>query len=247
MRLLKKFLFGLVYLSILVGVGFGSYFLFLKPAPSCFDEILNQDEEQIDCGGNCIPCELKNLEAQIGEAHVFALSESATSIAIRVSNPSVNYGASKFQYVVDIYGRNNSKLRTITGESYLYPNEEKYIVISGLNIDARLIERAEFSLEGEINWVVANMMSELPDIFIKDVDDNVENGLIVISGIVSNNSPLEIEDFSIYSVGIGFDGNVLSASSTLIDKLPPFSDKEFDIFMPAGRYARFETGIEFSE
>jgi len=37
------------------------YFVF-KPNESCFDGIQNQNETDIDCGGDCVSCEVKELE-----------------------------------------------------------------------------------------------------------------------------------------------------------------------------------------
>ena len=49
-RLSKKFLYGFIYLTILGLIGGGVYLKFFGPDPAtCTDQILNQEEEEIDC------------------------------------------------------------------------------------------------------------------------------------------------------------------------------------------------------
>ena len=64
-RKFKQFIYLLFYVLCWSAVIAGIYFLFLKPAPSCFDNKQNQGEEGIDCGGPCskvcIPQAIKTI------------------------------------------------------------------------------------------------------------------------------------------------------------------------------------------
>ena len=71
-RLAKQIIIAIIFFLILAGFGFLVYWNIL-PNPSCFDNIQNQNEEGIDCGGPCQSCEaaaLKNLEIIWGDVEV---------------------------------------------------------------------------------------------------------------------------------------------------------------------------------
>lgn len=256
MRFLKRFLYGIFYLSIFAGFGAGIYFVFLVPAPSCIDNTLNQKETAVDCGpdigvgpdgpfsaGGCLPCELKTLKMSITEPKAYALSPDATSIALEVTNPSANYGLKKLEYTYDIYASGNLLLRSVTGESSLYPSEKKYLVVSGIDIDKRRIARVEIAL-GDINWVTKNQLPQKPSATITGEKVSESLGSVLIAGMVNNNSAVKLSSLRVVAVGYGIDGVISAISTYEIAELLPFSSAEYRIFLPAGKYSNFKTYLE---
>jgi len=47
-RIRKQITISIIVILFLALVGVGVYYVFLKPGPTCFDGIKNQDEEEID-------------------------------------------------------------------------------------------------------------------------------------------------------------------------------------------------------
>ena len=250
MSFLKRLFYGLLYLSIFAGIGAGVYFVFLVPAPSCFDGIKNQLETGVDCGpdvgGECIPCELKSLKVAVAEPKAYALSESTSSLAVEVENPSANYGLKRFDYTLDIYTSGNFRLRSVSGESSLYPSEKKYLVVSGLDMEKRRISKVEIIL-GEENWVPKDQLPARPNISIIDGKVSQSAESVLIAGAVNNNSPAKLGSFHVVALAFGAEGNPAAASTYEVADLQPFSGTEFRIFLPAppvGKYSTFKTFLE---
>jgi len=47
----KKFIYGVFFLAVFGLIVWGFYEIVLKPTPTCFEQIKNQGEEDVDCGG----------------------------------------------------------------------------------------------------------------------------------------------------------------------------------------------------
>ena len=97
-RFLKQFIYGLLYLSIVALLAGGVYYFYFIPNPSCFDNIKNQEETEVDCGGSCIDCELLTIALEVDEPQVFSAGNLKSTILGRVVNRSVNYGFYSFEY-----------------------------------------------------------------------------------------------------------------------------------------------------
>jgi len=104
-RTLKQLTFGSVYFVIFALVALGAYLSYFKSAPSCADNKQNQNEIGVDCGGRCIPCEVKGL----------------------------NFSAS-FSYKFNLGGTLPDQ-RELRGSETLAPQEIQYIIVPNLPID----------------------------------------------------------------------------------------------------------------
>ena len=251
MRLLKKFLYGFAYVVFFAAIGVGVYYLrSFDPAPSCFDNVLNQSETKVDCGpalpgetslNGCVPCELKNLKAGVGTPNVFSLSGSISSVVAEISNPSRNYGASSIKYVFELTGRSGIRLRA-TGETVLYPAERKYLFVSGIDIDQRDVETATLTL-GDAQWILKDALPHRLGLVVADVKLIDMKGVLTIEGAINNDSPARAALVTV--IGLGFDasGKLIKASSTEVEDIGPFSKTPFKIFMPAENYARVQAQI----
>ncbi len=92
-RIRKQITILIIVGIFLVLVGTGIYYAFLKPAPTCFDGIKNQDEEEIDCGGSiCISCEIKTLkEVEVIWVQAIPLNQNLYDLAAKIRNPNPNF------------------------------------------------------------------------------------------------------------------------------------------------------------
>ena len=78
--------FGLFYLFI-IGAVAGLGYLIFKPVASCFDNLQNQNETGVDCGGPCEDCELRDLRLVIGGVDMVGVG-GKTSFVVKVENSS---------------------------------------------------------------------------------------------------------------------------------------------------------------
>ena len=115
-RLLKQFLFALLFLAIFGGISFWIYRI-TRPVVSCFDKIQNQGEEAVDCGGVCGNFCLSSLKPiEIKNSYLFKITEESGGVAdydtlFKVYNPNSQFGSSRVDYEVLVLDAENNVLK----------------------------------------------------------------------------------------------------------------------------------------
>jgi len=147
----KQIIIALIFILILSGIGFLIYFYSIKPKPSCNDNIKNQEEENIDCGGPCSSCELihiKDLETL--SVKVISTQDQFYDLVAEIKNPNQNYGSGQVPYKFELYNSQDNLITEYSGSTYILPNQNKYL----LKIKAESIEpvkQVKISF-GQIEW-----------------------------------------------------------------------------------------------
>lgn len=224
-RTLKQFTFGSVYLVIFAIVAFGIYFFYFQPAPACTDHKQNQKEAAIDCGGPCVPCELKDLSLITEEVKAFPAGDGQATLLAKVRNPSQDFTVS-FSY--DFGSLSGG--RKLEGRKTLTPGDAKYIVVPGLPVDASNIKTNLKIFD--LNW--SKDTSPAPNVRITS-DSKIDKDRVTVAGVLSNDSPVNLPFVSLTALLFDKDGKVLNASITELEKVEAFSEKKFIIFFPEAR------------
>lgn len=144
-RLLKQTGYGIFFLLFWLAIGFGVYRLYPRPAPSCFDGLKNGAETGLDCGGGCLPCELKSARLRTGEVLVFKAGPTASVLAVQAANPIKDYGA-RFDYQLDVFGSFGVKAESENGSALILPGGEEAFVFPPIALAADQITRASFKI-----------------------------------------------------------------------------------------------------
>ncbi len=153
-RLVKQIIYGSGYLTILFLILLAIYFIWLKAAPTCFDNKKNQNETGVDCGGPCAACEIKKLSPlQSIWNNYFSINNKAV-LSAQIKNSNADYGASRFSYAFDIYNKSGAKIKTISGNSFIYASEIKYIFES-TEINYSDIGEIKISFS-DVQWLIDN-------------------------------------------------------------------------------------------
>ncbi len=235
-RFLKQFIYGSIYILIIGLVGFGIYSLYFTTTPSCSDNIQNQQESEIDCGGpNCISCELKLLTLkQVNEPNFFDAGQFKTTAVVKITNPSWNYGSKNFNYEFLFINRLGGAIATrpgLLGTSYISAGESKYLIAPAINIDPRDVGRVLVNISNVAWDLKANLTSY--SLSFKNLKLVLNNKSPQVSGILKNDSASSYNAISV--IGVLFDkrGNAISASATKLDNVQSFSETPFVIFYPA--------------
>src|SRR5579864_5721823 len=114
MRISKQFLYAILFLAVFGLIVWGVYSITLKPAPSCFDNIQNQDETGVDCGGShCVPCDIKNLKPLVSLPAVLFTDGQVFSVSFDLTDPNANFGASSVTYDLNFYDASGNILKTL--------------------------------------------------------------------------------------------------------------------------------------
>ena len=229
-RRLKQFLYGSAFLVVVGSIVVGFYFAFLKPTPTCFDGIQNQNERGIDCGGlcikACIPSDLKPLEL-VEEPHIIPVDDMHASLLARVLNPNIGYAAKNFTYTFSIYYGDDVPGPVFSGSSYLHAGEAKYIILPNVPISTGHASRAVVEFRNA-EWAPADAFQK-PRLRVAHAATQTDNTWTMIDGVAANDDTVVIP--LIEAVGIFRDklGMAAGVSQVEIKNLAPMGSRPFTI------------------
>jgi hypothetical protein len=233
-RLRKQLTYGLLFATFWILVIGGIYFLFLKPAPSCFDNIQNQGEGGIDCGGPCAKvCLPSNLKPLTLADRILILKPDALHISFltQVSNPNFTYAAKSFSYTFELLDAKGGVVQSFSGSSFIYAGEVKYILLPGLPLPQVPFVDADFKTSDE-DWVPAGNFPGPPQFNTAGAQTSVLPKRVRVDGTVTNMEAVIFAKVTIIAVLRGNLGQVAGASETEVENLAPGSPQPFSIIHP---------------
>jgi hypothetical protein len=247
-RIFKKFLYGSAFLSLLGITILGIYYFFMHSEPTCFDNLQNQTETGIDCGGPCILCEIKNINSEDFEkdveVQIIQAGEGQIALFTKVKNPSNIYGA-EFNYKFSIFNKLGGESVQISGKSFVDTEETRYITVPLVKIDKRDVQNVDFSVL-DFKWDFENTHPDY-SADINEVSTVLENGEIKINGIFKNTSSNSIAQVRITSFITDNENSIICASASELRKVGAFSENKFTVFCPKTTLTEEEIGNSETE
>lgn len=135
-RLQKQIIIVIIYLIIFALIGYGIYWLWFQHIPTCDDSILNQKEEEVDCGGPCESCEIRTLkDIKIEWTKAILIRQGVYDLAAKIENPNPNYGAAILPYEFFLYDSSGAIIASKKGATFILPNKQSYIIEPAVNIN----------------------------------------------------------------------------------------------------------------
>ncbi len=232
-RVVKQFIYGIFYTAIFTGIGYGLYLFFLQPAPSCFDNRKNGGEQGVDCGGECIPCEVKRLvPLQVASIKLFHLPGDKTSTLIEMRNVNPGYGADHFTYTLTFFNGNGATTTSVVRESFIYASEIKTVAEPGLDIPALSAVMARVSVSN-LSWRGASEFGK-PSIQVREVKTVLDQKKrqAVISGVLVNENPYALRELFVTAVIATYQGGPIGVSGTRLESLAPQEERPFEVTVP---------------
>jgi hypothetical protein len=234
-RRVKQVVYGIFYLVVLGAIITGIYFLFLKPAPSCFDNIQNEGEQGVDCGGPCAKlCISSSIQPIVALAavRVFPLSGGNVTILAQLENANSDYAASSFDYTVTLYGTDGSTIATLNGTSFAYADETKYLILPNKPVSGTA-SRADIAVSG-IQWVPAAQMGLTPQFAFTNITSAIgANGFMAVSGSITDRDVSSFRNIIVMAVFKDAAHTPIGASQTELDSLAPGETLGFSVSYPA--------------
>lgn len=227
----KQFFYGIFYLAILAVIIYGVYLIY-KPAPSCFDNIQNEGETGVDCGGPCAPCTSNLAPLQVvGQVKVLPVDSDHVSLLAQVQNSNQNFGVSSFDYQFFVYDQNNNLMASSSGNSYIYPGQSKYVAAPLVAIsNIGNIGRASLDISN-YSWQTADNFRIFPSQVQNQQISTTTYG-IRVSGYLYNGSGLTIPSAEILAVFYGQSGLIAGVSKTQTDSIASLQSYTFTISHP---------------
>lgn len=211
----------LILLITFSPLAFGALIIFSVywPVPSCTDNKKNQQELEIDCGGPCVPCELKHPKTiTIFWARAMQVRRDSYDVVAEIQNTNEVLSSKTLDYEFVLFDSVGTAARK-KGRTFLYAQERTYIIETGLT-SPRIPTRVEFTILG-VDWEYRrepkpNIIVERKDYSLSIVDGKFKAGLVEAS--LFNTTPFNFKDVEINFAVFDKDKNVLGANKIILDE-----------------------------
>lgn len=225
-RLLKQLIYGIGFLVIVFLFGWGVKAVFFSAPPSCFDGVRNQGETGVDCGGPCISCDAKSAQPiAVHYATVFKAG-SGLGVVAEIQNPNTTVGAPSVPYSIALINALGATQQTITGETFVYPGEIKYIVDPYIAQDPAQITQAQVSIPtSTVTWVGADQFVK-PQIDVQNITTGM-NPTMQVTGRIVNQTQYDFGAPVVDALVYNHEGSLLAASRVTLGDLPAFGNESF--------------------
>ena len=212
------------------------------PAASCTDKRRNNGETDVDCGGLCAPCELKNPKplavfwTRFGRA-----GEETYDVAALVENPNQTLSSDLVRYeftLLDQYGIIGHK----EGTAYIYPGERFTIIEPNIRT-SREPMRVEFAVE-RVAW--KSTTYERPPLTVERREHRIsEEGRkhSIAEAQIFNGGPMKYRRMEVTFVIFDDAGNLIGANRVLTEDIAPHERRTVASVWPdvlSGTIARVE-------
>lgn len=233
-RRIKQFVYGLVFIIVIVLVIIAFYAFFLKPASSCFDGIKNGGEQGIDCGGPCaklcLPTGTQPI-SEIGAVDVFTPLAGHVTLLAQVVNPNANFAASVFDYTFNLYDSAGNILGTIPGTSFIYADQTKYLVVPNQAVSGT-VDHATLVIAPPA-WIPAATLGSVPQFMFQNVAaSSPASGTLAISGTVIDQDAASFSNLGIVAILKNSTGLPVGVSVTELDSISPNQPANFSVTYP---------------
>jgi len=227
-RAFKQIIIALVFFLILCGVGFLIYY-YVQPEPSCFDNIQNQEEKEVDCGGPCIPCELMHIkDIEVLWTEKILAQENLYDLVAQIKNPNQNYGSGDLSYKFEFYDSSSNLLGECSGSSFILPNQTKYLIHSKVNSSGQ-ITQIKFSLS-KVEWEKLEDYQP-PKLVIQQKEyrllEDDQPGISQARAVLVNKTNFDFEEIDIDILLFGSYRQLLGLNTTEIRTLLAGQERDF--------------------
>jgi len=223
-----------IVVLFLAGVGAAVYYGFLKPAPTCFDGIKNQDEEETDCGGAiCQSCEIKTLKnVEVVWAEAIGSSNNSYDLVGFVRNPNPNYGTTYLRYSFELKNASGQVVGKKDGMTFILPNSTKYLIENNVTADQPVAKTDLIIDSGDrTDWQKLKDYQAI-DLFITDRNfksTSEPKFLATASGIVKNSTPFGFDKVVVNVVLFDAAKKAIGVSKTQIQTLIAGENRAFSV------------------
>jgi hypothetical protein len=210
------------------------FFVLIYEKPSCFDGKRNQDEKGIDCGGSCVLlCKEDSLPLVVLWERFFKVGDGNYNAAAYIENRNSNAGVKNVNYVFSFFNQEGVKIAEKRGQTRVFPQTIKPILISGVLTGKQVPTRVDFEfLENPIfekeDPVLPLLITKNSKYFV----DSSSAGGPRVTATIQNISLEEVNDVDVVVLLFDIMDNVVGVSSTYIERINPEESKDVSFTWP---------------
>lgn len=221
----RKFIYtsiGVFILLVLVSV---PLFLYVNRDPTCTDNILNQGEDGVDCGGPCPElCHMGNEGLIVDWARVFRVDDGVYDMGALVENTNKGEGATEAIYHFKMYDERNILIAERFGKTFILP-DNKWVVFEGnVSTGERTPRHAFIDFPDDISWLRTDLQTvDIPDISVRDQLYAEVGGMPRVTATLVNKSPFPVENIEVVAVLSDAGGTAIGLSRTIVSRLEKYA------------------------
>jgi hypothetical protein len=207
---------------------------FIVP-PSCTDGKKNQNELDVDCGGSCPPCELKNPKPiEVFWSRVVPTRQDTYDAVAYIRNLNEELSSPRVLYQFTLF-EGSTPVAVRTGSTFLFGQERSYIIETNMKT-IRLPSRVEFSIM-DVQWQYRefqrpSLVVERQEYRVQEAGGNTKEGILEI--VVLNRSAFDFKEIEILAAVFDEEGNLLGASRTAAEKFRSGERRAVKAIWPGG-------------
>jgi hypothetical protein len=225
-RRAKQFIYGTLYLLIVLVVCAGIYFVFVLPFIAA--------STPVACAPDmCAPTSTAPIAASI--VSTFVTSPGHDTFLAQLQNADADYGASLVNYELDFYDASDTVIQSIPGQSFVYPSQNKYILLPNKTVPqaydhmALVLTGAEWLASGTIG----TDLGIAPGGFaLQNIQTSVASTTVSVGGQLVNTGVPSYGQVIVMVLFKDGGGNVVGASQTELDNVAAATTNNFSVIYP---------------
>ena len=181
------------------------------------DNLKNQDEHGVDCGGICqIACVFEvQAEPTLQWSRAYYVSKGTYNLVAYLQNPNTSYISKPAKYVFRVYDANNVVIATREGKVALPTTKLFPIFEPTVNVGERIPKRVSFEWDGQITWI--EYFGEKPELEVLKQQLTLSSTTPMIDATIRNKTLNTYRDVEVVAIVYDEKGNGFVASRTYID------------------------------
>lgn len=206
----------LVIVAVLVLVSYST----LHKAPSCVDNLQNQGEAGIDCGGPCPYLCTEQVQAPVVRfTQTVANANGTTDVIAYVDNPNTGAYARSVAYSVSLYGADHTLGAGIQhGTIDLPPGASVPVFLPNINSGNNTITSAFLTIDpSTIKWQAGTDTRIVPSVGSAMLGGTT--ALPRLTAVLNNPGALPLSNVKVIVVLFDTAGNVLDVSQTIVPSI----------------------------
>lgn len=216
--------YGFYYTSVMAIIVTLVYFMAFYTPGNCFDNIMNGNEDGVDCGGSCVRmCAFAVNEPQVDWSDSFAVADGQYNAVAYVTNRDQRAGTPEQRYTFGLYDESGLIVER-SGSIPLGPNTTVPIFEGRIDTQGRIPTETRLNLAPVDLWLPADRGRG----DFRTVDYNLSGADTRprLNVRLENLDVIEVQDVEIIATIFDSSGRALTASRTVIDRFLPRTQQD---------------------
>lgn len=193
----------------------------LTKAPSCSDNVQNQGEDGIDCGGPCAYlCTAQELPPTVLFTKTLQNASGRVDVVAEVENKNANAAAKSVPYKIALYDANQKLLKEISGALDLPPGTKAPVYVPGVASGKQMVTHAFLTLDTQsIKWfTMSPNMRSVP--MVSTITQSGTTDAPRIDAVLENLGTAPFDTVGTIIFVHDAKGDVIAASETIVRTIP---------------------------